>query len=85
MYNFKYGRKMRQKLFIMATKGKIEICIELNVIEETSKINWIVNRTNGNDNFINTLGTKQDAELIQQAEEFAKGLKQYTEIIEKYN
>ena len=85
MYNFKYGRKMKEKLFIMASKNKIELVIEYNVITNKANINWICDRTSGHDNFIKTLGDKQDNKVIQQAIEFAQGLKQYTEIINKYS
>lgn len=85
MYNFKYGRKMKQKIFIMASKDKIEICIEYNVIDNKANINWICDRTTGHDKFKDTLGDKKDQQVIQQAMEYAKELKQYTEIINKYN
>lgn len=85
MYRFKYGRKMKQKLFVDAVSNNIQVAVEYNVIDNKAKINWINDRTNNHDNFIDTLGIEEDNKIIQQAIEFAKGLKQYKEIFNKYN
>lgn len=84
-FKFKYSRKMKQKLFITAITDNMEVAIELNIIDNIYKINWINDTTNGHDNFIDSLGIKEDQELINNALEFAKELKQYKEIINKYN
>lgn len=84
-FKFSYARKMKQKLFITATKENIEVSIELNIIDNKHSINWINDRTSGHDNFKDSLGIKEDQELINKALEFAKELKQYKEIINKYN
>lgn len=84
-FKFTYGRKMMKKLFLGATKGNIQVAIELNVIDNEYKINWVNDRTTGRDNFKESLGLAEDQELVNQALDFAKGLKQYQEIINKYS
>ncbi|NRU52514.1 hypothetical protein [Clostridium beijerinckii] len=84
-FKFSYARKMKKKLFITAIKGKIEVSIELNIIDNKHSINWINDTSTGHDNFINTLGIAEDQELVNKALEYAKGLKQYKEIIKKYS
>ena len=85
MYKYEFSYKRMKKIWVRASKGKIEICIEYNVITDKAKINWINDRTTGHDNFINSLGIEEDNKLIQQSITFAKELKQYKEIINKYN
>ena len=85
MYKLEFSYKRLKKIWIRAIKNKMEICIEYNVITNESKINWICDRISGHDNFKTTLGDKKDAEIIKQAMEYAQGLKQYTEIINKYS
>jgi hypothetical protein len=84
-FKFKYERKMKQKLFITAIKKSIQVAIELNIIDNIYKINWINDTTSGHDNFKESLGVKEDQELINKALEYAKALKQYKEIINKYS
>ena len=55
------------------------------MITNQAKINWINDRTTGHDNFINSLGIEEDNNLIQQSITFAKELKQYKEILNKYS
>jgi hypothetical protein len=85
MYEFKYARRMKQKLFIDAVSNNIQLVVEYNVIDDKANINWINDITNGHDNFLDSLGVEADRKVIEQAIEFAKGLKQYKEIISKYN
>jgi len=87
MYNFKYGRKMKQKIFIDIEdkKKKIQLVVEYNIITNQANINWICDRADGHDNFIDSLGIEEDRQVIEQAMEYTKGLKQYQEIINKYN
>jgi hypothetical protein len=84
-FKFKYDRKMMKKLFLGAVKGNIEVAIELNIIDNIYKINWINDRTSGRDNFKESLGVDEDQELINESLEYAKTLKQYKDIIKKYN
>lgn len=84
-FKFKYARKMKQKIFIDAFSNKIQVAIEFNIVDNIYKINWINDRTSGHDNFKESLGIQEDQELINKALEFAKGLKQYKEIIKKYS
>ena len=85
MYKYEFSYKRLKKIWIRAIKNKIEICIEYNVITNKANINWINDTTTGHDNFINSLGIEEDKQVIKQAMDFAQGLKQYKEIINKYN
>jgi hypothetical protein len=76
---------MKQKIFIDGTSNNIQLVVEYNVITNQSSINWINDTTDGHDNFIDSLGIEEDRKVIEQAMEFAKELKQYTEIVNKYN
>ena len=85
MYKYEFSYKRMKKIWVRASKGKIEICIEYNVITDKAKINWINDRKTGHDSFIDSLGIEEDKQVIKQAMDFAQGLKQYKEIINKYN
>ena len=85
MYKYEFSYKRMKKIWVRASKGKIEICIEYNVITNQANINWINDTTSGHDNFRDSLGIEEDKQVIQQAIEFAKELKQYKEILNKYS
>lgn len=50
----------------------ITVMIELNIIDCEYKINWINKREKDKDNFIDTLGTEEDKEIIKDAMQYAR-------------
>jgi len=50
----------------------ISVMIELNIIDCEYKINWIIRREKGKEEFIDTLGVEEDKEIIRDAMQYAR-------------
>jgi hypothetical protein len=85
MCKFKYSTRRLKKLWIRVYENNIEVLIEIDPTINKGLINWINDRSSGHDNFKESLGVAEDKQLIESALEYAKTLKQYNEIKEKYN
>jgi hypothetical protein len=70
--------------YIAEGQDGINICIELNILDNKHNINWINDRRKGKDNFINELEFISNMELIENASEYAESKGYLKGIKEKY-
>ena len=75
-FTYSYGAKRGNKLWINAyckeNKTSYNVSIEIKIKEKESKIVWINKRINlGKDNFIDSINTKVDEQLLKESLEYA--------------
>lgn len=89
-FTYSYGSKRGKKVWINAYKQEgtfgVNALIELNIVDNTSKVNWIVDRRKTDkDNFVDNLDCISNEELINNAIQFADAKGYLKGIKEKYN
>ena len=73
---YSYGAKRGNKVWINAyckeNKTNYNVSIEIKIKEKESKIVWITKRINlGKDNFIDSIDTKIDEQLLKESLKYA--------------
>jgi hypothetical protein len=63
----------------------ISVMIELNIVDCEYKINWINERVQGVEKFIDTLGIEEDKQIIKDALQYARNKGSIDKVLNRYN